>query len=206
MSATDKMASDHGLTAVQWGLIWRVVHFITEGDFPADDAFDVEEAGNVPSVFQDHTLHVGALHQWSGTASDGLGAVVYLENVDRDALGQSRKIATHLGLAVHATADLHQDSGSGEWLTHLVGSEMSLSIDGSEPEYCDDESDASVTLTFDFGAPEPRQEAADRTADAMNSSILAALRANLEFMPERQRLRLVPTLQEVVCNVLPLAA
>lgn len=206
MSATDKTANDHGLTAVQWGLIWRVVHFITEGDFPADDTFSSEEAGTVPSVFQDQALQVAALHQWSGTAADGLGAVIYLDNVDRDALAHARDIATHLDLVVHASADLPQDSGRSESLAHLVGSEMSLSIDGSEPDYCDDESDASVVLTFDFSAPEPRQEAADRAADAMNSSILAALRANLEFMPESQRLRLVPTLQEVVCNVLPLAA
>jgi hypothetical protein len=200
------MTNDYGLTAAQWGLIWQVVHFITEGDFPAHGTFDAQEPGTIPSVFEEQRLQVEALNQWSGTAAGSHGAVVFLENVDRDALAHTREIATHLGLAVHATADLPQDSGRCEWLSHLVGSELSLSIDGSEPEYCDDESDATVTLTFDFSAPGPRLDAADRAADAMNSSILAALRANLEFMPESQRLRLVPTLQEVVSNVLPLAA
>lgn len=194
-----------GLAANEWSQVWDIVHFVTRGTFADQGEYDQCVPGRVPEEFDDEDLSVDPINLHRPDTSCR-GVTVCLRNVDRDVLYQFAAIGKHLGLTMVAIAELPQDNGSCETEAHMDSALLDLSIDGSCPDYCDDESDAQVVLTFDFGDVEQRRESADRAVDQINELVLSTLRANLGVMPMSQRERLAPTLTTLVDQLLAVAA
>jgi len=203
---TIEAVETYGLTSAQWAHIWAAVHFVVQGTTAAADAFDALAPGELPEFLRDDDFapecYIAALFH---RHPDVCGLTLSLDQVDRDSVDLFGPIAAALGLTVLARFSAFNEQSNGNLHAYATGDCLSVTFDASTPDWCDDESDANITLTFQFGTAEARVSADEVAVGRINAEVVAIVRENLANMPGPQAVCLVGTLTNLVADVRKLA-
>jgi len=204
---TIEAVATYGLASAQWAHVWAAVHFVVQGSAAATDAFDALAPGELPEFLHDDAFapecYMAALFHRHPDVS---GLTLNVDQVDRDSVDLFGAIAAELGLTVVARFSAFNEQSNGNLHAHATGEYLSVSFDGSTPDYCDDESDANITLTFQFGTANARAPADEVAVARINAEVVAVVRENLANMPSPQAVCLAGTLTDLVGDVRKLVA
>ncbi|MEY2117323.1 hypothetical protein [Rhodanobacter sp. FW106-PBR-R2A-1-13] len=204
MNAALSLPSTFILSPAQWAIVWAAVHVIVTGEWrPASEFADLPACEPPESLSDSFDVSTAPILQ----TPPGIEAVcVTVRDVDRECLNQLWLADKHLDLAPLARAGMPRDGDGWEQAVGMTGAELSLFVEGSVPEYSDDESDATLTFHCRFGDREARAPSDRELTDRLNANLLTALRSNLPDLPTNQTQALAASLRSLAAEIEPTAA